>query len=67
MPDYITTYGGTHFVPTEPEAEKIHISDIAHALSLICRGNGQVKTFSQWGSTVSTVPSKQKLGDILKE
>lgn len=49
MPDYITTYGGTHFVPTEPEAEKIHISDIAHALSLICRGNGQVKTFYSVG------------------
>lgn len=49
MPDYITTYGGTHFVPTEPEAEKIHISDIAHALSLICRGNGQVKTFFSVG------------------
>lgn len=49
MSDYITTYGGTHFVPTKPDAEGIHITDIAHALSLICRGNGQVKTFFSVG------------------
>ena len=49
MPDYITTYGGTHFVPLEPEPEKIHITDIAHALSLICRGNGHVKHFFSVG------------------
>lgn len=49
MADYITTYGGTHFVPTEPDADHIHITDIAHALSLICRGNGQVKTFFSVG------------------
>ena len=28
-----------------PDAEAICIEDIAHALSLICRGNGHVKTF----------------------
>lgn len=49
MADYITTYSGTHFVPSEPDAESIHITDIAHALSLICRGNGQVKTFFSVG------------------
>ncbi|MBQ7371903.1 MAG: hypothetical protein IJW67_08510 [Blautia sp.] len=49
MYDYITTYGGTHFVPVKPDPEKIHITDIAHALSLICRGNGQVKTFFSVG------------------
>lgn len=45
MPNYITTYSREHFYPTEPEASKIHIEDIAHALSLICRGNGHVTTF----------------------
>lgn len=45
MSDYITTYGGSHFVPVRPEADQIHITDIAHALSLICRGNGHVKHF----------------------
>ena len=49
MPDYITTYGGTHFVPVKPEADKIHITDIAHALSLLCRGNGHVKHFFSVG------------------
>lgn len=49
MPDYITTYGGTHFFPLQPEADKIYIEDIAHALSLICRGNGHVKHFFSVG------------------
>lgn len=42
---YITTYTGQHFDPTKPETEKINIRDIAHALSLTCRGNGHVKSF----------------------
>lgn len=49
MPDYITTYGGTHFIPVNPEPDKIQITDIAHALSLICRGNGHVKHFFSVG------------------
>lgn len=49
MSDYITTYTGTHIIPTKPSAELIHIADIAHALSLICRGNGHVKTFFSVG------------------
>ena len=47
--DWITTYGGIHFFPLEPEADKIEITDVAHALSLICRGNGHVKTFFSVG------------------
>ena len=46
---YITTYTGRHFDPAEPERDKIDIRDIAHALSLICRGNGHVKTFFSVG------------------
>lgn len=42
---YITTYMGQHFDPTKPETDKIDIRDIAHALSLTCRGNGHVKSF----------------------
>ena len=45
MSDYITTYSGVHMVPIAPKAEDIHMVDIAHALSLLCRGNGHVKTF----------------------
>ena len=45
MSEYITTYTGIHFKPTEPEPELIRVEDIAHALSMICRGNGHVHTF----------------------
>ena len=45
MGEFITTYTGQHFEPTNPNPELIRIEDIAHALSLICRGNGHVKTF----------------------
>ena len=45
MGTYITTYTGKHFEPANPDPEAIQIEDIAHALSLICRGNGHVKTF----------------------
>ena len=45
MSSPITTYTGKHFDPTNPDPECILIEDIAHALSLICRGNGHVKTF----------------------
>ena len=45
MGNFITTYTGIHFEPTDPDPESIRIEDIAHALSLICRGNGHVKKF----------------------
>lgn len=45
MADYISTYSGIHFYPLAPVSEDILIEDIAHALSLICRGNGHVSTF----------------------
>ena len=45
----ITTYTGRHIDPLHPDPDMICIEDIAHALSLICRGNGQVKTFFSVG------------------
>ena len=45
MQKHIITYTGLHFTPTEPDPERFRIEDIAHALSLLCRGNGQVKQF----------------------
>ena len=42
---YITTVTGKHFDPMNPVERDIDIFDIAHALSLICRGNGHIKTF----------------------
>ncbi len=42
---YITTYSKIHFTPCCPNPEDINIQDIAHSLSLLCRGNGHYKTF----------------------
>lgn len=42
---YIITYTRKHFDPVHPDKELICIQDIAHALSMICRGNGHVSTF----------------------
>ncbi|MBP3888922.1 MAG: phosphohydrolase [Cellulosilyticum sp.] len=41
----IITYVGIWINPLEPKEEMIDIRDIAHALSLVCRGNGHVKFF----------------------
>lgn len=49
MGDYITTYTGIHFTPTEPNKDDICIKDIAHALSLVCRGNGHTNRFFSVG------------------
>lgn len=46
---YITTFTGKHFDPTKPDMSLVDIRDIAHALSLTCRGNGHVKTFFSVG------------------
>lgn len=35
--------------PIRPEAEKIDITDIAHALSMLCRANGHFKSFYSVG------------------
>ena len=45
MSSYITTYTRKHFDPANPDPELISIRDIAHALSMLCRGNGHVSTF----------------------
>ena len=46
---YITTYTGKHFDPTDLDMSLVDIRDIAHALSLTCRGNGHVQTFFSVG------------------
>lgn len=43
--DHITTYTGEDFYPLSPNIDQIHILDIAHALSLLCRANGHIKRF----------------------
>ncbi len=41
----ITTYTGKSFDPLNVDESLLDIKDIAHALSLICRGNGHVQHF----------------------
>ena len=45
----IKTFVGNWFDPLEPDMESIDIRDIAHALSLTCRGNGHVNNFFSVG------------------
>ena len=45
MRDYIITYTGKHFYAADPTPESLDIRDNAHALSYLCRGNGQVTSF----------------------
>jgi len=42
---WIQTYTGEAFSPLAPETKTIHILDIAHALSMICRFNGHCRKF----------------------
>ena len=39
------TFSGEEFTPTAPDINKIHIEDIAHSLSLLCRANGHISHF----------------------
>lgn len=43
--DFIQTYSGRKFWPLDPQPDEVHIEDIAHALSNICRFNGHVRQF----------------------
>lgn len=45
----INTYSGICFEPMNVTAKDICIEDIAHALSLMCRGNGHLKYFYSVG------------------
>ena len=41
----LKTYCGLYIDLNNIDSEKINIEDIAHALSLVCRGNGHIKRF----------------------
>lgn len=42
---WIQTYSGKKFFPANPKTEDIHIEDIAHALSMMCRFTGHCREF----------------------
>jgi len=43
--DHITTFSGVQFTPLTPNPTQLDIKDIAHSLSLMCRGNGHIIHF----------------------
>ena len=45
MSTYMTTYTKKKINPMQLQYDDIDIKDIAHALSLLCRGNGHIKYF----------------------
>lgn len=66
---HITTYTGKHFDATKPDMSLVDIHDIAHALSLTCRGNGHVKTFFSVGQHCinCAMAAEDKLLDLIYE
>ena len=49
MADFMNTYTGKQFSVIHPNKDAIDVVDIAHALSMLCRGNGHVKHFYSVG------------------
>lgn len=45
----IKTYTGIMFDPLRPDAALINMTDIAHALSMLCRANGHFRSFYSVG------------------
>ena len=43
--EHIVTFTGEEFTPLDPDINQIHIEDIAHSLSLLCRANGHIDYF----------------------
>ena len=47
----MTTYSGRKFDPMQMTPGDVYIEDIAHALSLLCRGGGQLTGLFLFGGT----------------
>jgi len=43
--EHIVTFTGEEFTPLDPDINRIHIEDLAHSLSLLCRANGHIDRF----------------------
>lgn len=43
--DWLQTYTGRQFWPLDPRPDDVHIEDIAHALSMLCRFGGHCDRF----------------------
>jgi len=63
---FISTYSGYDFHYLNPRAEDIDINDIAHALSLLCRGAGHIAKFYSVAEHcyLTSKWAEEELGDI---
>lgn len=43
--DWIQTFSGREYWPLDPRPDEVHIEDVAHHLSMICRYTGAVRKF----------------------
>ena len=64
MSDYIRTYTGIRFYPMDPDPAQIEIRDIAHALPMICRGNGHVSEFYSVGQHCLNCSREAELSEL---
>lgn len=68
---WIQTFTGNIFHPLDPRPDEVHIEDIAHALSLLCRWQGHCQTFysvAQHSVLVSgALPAKYQLWGLLHD
>lgn len=59
----IKTYTGVMFEPVRPDSDLIDITDIAHALSMLCRANGHFKSFYSVGQhSINCMKEAKALG-----
>ena len=69
--DFITTWTGKRFNPLKPDATKVDIRDIAHALSQLCRFGGHCTKFysvAEHSILVSRmVPPEEELAALLHD
>lgn len=60
----IQTYPGILFDPLNPNLDQNDIRDIAHALSMLCRGNSHFKTYYSVGQHCVNCMQGLRQGDI---
>jgi len=69
--DWMQTVTGRQFWPLDPRPEEVHIEDIAHALSMICRFGGHCLEFYSVAEHCCHVsdycPTKDKLWGLLHD
>ena len=63
----MTTYSGRKFDPMQMTPGDVYIEDIAHALSLLCRGGGQLTYFYSVGQHSLNCATEAKAGDIVAQ